>query len=120
MGWRWHDDDGDGGRGRGLGDIADLAGRGGGGGEGAHCATRRVVRSRCHTEEVEPSRFVRKYEKTEQLLRGCVGRYSPRLALFLDSSNFSCKNRPFVLVMMLSYHVWSQLAILAGDFDLKF
>jgi hypothetical protein len=68
MGWRWHDDDGDSGRG--------LAG---GGDEGAQCATRRVVQSRCHTEEVEPGRFVRKCEKTEQLLRDCVGRcVSPR------------------------------------------
>uniref|UniRef100_A0ACD5WY16 Uncharacterized protein n=1 Tax=Avena sativa TaxID=4498 RepID=A0ACD5WY16_AVESA len=63
MGWRWHDDDGDGDGGRGLG-----------GGEGAQVGTRRVVQSRCHTEEVEPGRFVRKCEKTEQLLRDCVGR----------------------------------------------
>ncbi|OEL23663.1 hypothetical protein BAE44_0015319 [Dichanthelium oligosanthes] len=68
MGWRWHDDDGDSGRG--------LAAGGGGGGEGAQCATRRVVQSRCHTEEVEPGRFVRKCEKTEQLLRDCTGRPS--------------------------------------------
>lgn len=75
MGWRWHDDGGDGGRG--LGSIPDLAGGGDGGrGEGAPCATRRVVHSRCHTEEVEPGRFVRKCEKTEQLLRDCVGRPS--------------------------------------------
>ncbi|PUZ54568.1 hypothetical protein GQ55_5G142600 [Panicum hallii var. hallii] len=65
MGWRWDDDDGDSGRG--------LAG---GGDEGAQCATRRVVQSRCHTEEVEPGRFVRKCEKTEKLLRDCVGRPS--------------------------------------------
>ncbi|WVZ68676.1 hypothetical protein U9M48_017589 [Paspalum notatum var. saurae] len=75
MGWRWHDDDGD--SGRGLGGVPDLSGGGGGGrGEGAPCATRRVVQSRCHTEEVEPGRFVRKCEKTEQLLRDCVGRPS--------------------------------------------
>ncbi|CAL4954330.1 unnamed protein product [Urochloa decumbens] len=71
MGWRWHDDDGD--SGRGLAGVPDLAGDGG---EGAQCATRRVVQSRCHTEEVEPGRFVRKCEKTEQLLRDCVGRPS--------------------------------------------
>ncbi|XP_051226795.1 fra a 1-associated protein [Lolium perenne] len=75
MGWRWHDDgEGDGDGGRGLGGVPDLAGRGGG--EGAHVGTRRVVQSRCHTEEVEPGRFVRKCEKTEQLLRDCVGRPS--------------------------------------------
>ncbi|KAL6845225.1 hypothetical protein ACP4OV_024720 [Aristida adscensionis] len=72
MGWRWYDDDD---ARRGLGGVPDLAG--GGGGEGAQrCATRRVVQSRCHTEEVEPGRFVRKCEKTEQLLRDCVGRPS--------------------------------------------
>ena len=69
MGWRWHDDAGD--SGWGLAGVPDLAG---GGDEGAQCATRRVVQSRCHTEEVEPGRFVRKCEKTEQLLRDCVGR----------------------------------------------
>ncbi|KAL5222386.1 hypothetical protein ABZP36_027099 [Zizania latifolia] len=69
MGWRWHDGDGD-------GDIPDLNA---GGGDGAHCATRRVVQSRCHTEEVEPGCFVRKCEKTEQLLRDCVGRPSELL-----------------------------------------
>ncbi|KAJ8484440.1 hypothetical protein OPV22_016925 [Ensete ventricosum] len=38
------------------------------------CSTRRVVRSSCRTEEVEPGRFVRKCEKTVQSLRDCVGR----------------------------------------------
>ncbi|XP_062207006.1 fra a 1-associated protein-like [Phragmites australis] len=74
MGWRWHDEDDSGAGGRGLGAVPDLSG--GRGGEGAQCATRRVVQSRCHTEEVEPGRFVRKCEKTEQLLRDCVGRPS--------------------------------------------
>ncbi|GJM92997.1 hypothetical protein PR202_ga09508 [Eleusine coracana subsp. coracana] len=74
MGWRWHDDDGSSDGGRGLRDVPSLAA--GSGGEGAQCATRRVVQSRCHTEEVEPGRFVRKCEKTEQLLRDCVGRPS--------------------------------------------
>jgi hypothetical protein len=90
MGWRWHDDDGDSDSdsGRGLGGVPDLAG---GGGEGAQCATRRVVQSRCHTEEVEPGRFVRKCEKTEQLLRDCVGRYiSLCLVLSLDPLTSPC------------------------------
>ncbi|KXG36939.2 hypothetical protein SORBI_3002G416250 [Sorghum bicolor] len=52
-----------------LGGVPDLAGSGG---EGAQCATRRVVQSRCHTEEVELGRFVRKCEKTEHLLRDCI------------------------------------------------
>jgi hypothetical protein len=88
MGWRWHDDgegEDDGGRGIGLGGVPDLAGRGGGE-EGARVGTRRVVQSRCHTEEVEPGRFVRKCEKTEQLLRDCVGRYNSRLIPAFDPS----------------------------------
>ncbi|XVF55713.1 hypothetical protein PTKIN_Ptkin06aG0059100 [Pterospermum kingtungense] len=38
------------------------------------CSTRKVVRSQCKTEEVEPGKFVRKCEKTEELLREFVGR----------------------------------------------
>ncbi|KAK8964537.1 hypothetical protein KSP40_PGU012578 [Platanthera guangdongensis] len=37
-------------------------------------STRRIVKSNCRTEEVEPGRFVRKCEKSEQLLRECAGR----------------------------------------------
>ncbi|KAJ3696137.1 hypothetical protein LUZ60_001514 [Juncus effusus] len=43
-------------------------------GDGDMCATRRVVRSNCTTEEVEPGKFVRKCDKTEQILRDCIGR----------------------------------------------
>ncbi|CAN6712899.1 unnamed protein product [Malus baccata var. baccata] len=32
----------------------------------------------CKTKEVEPGKFVRKCEKTEQLLRDCAGRSSDR------------------------------------------
>ena len=97
MGWRWHDDDGD--SGRGLGGVPDLAG---GGGEGAQCATRRVVQSRCHTEEVEPGRFVRKCEKTEQLLRDCVGRYiSLCLVLSLDPLTAVCHTCDLRVVVSL-------------------
>lgn len=45
----------------------------GGDAEGS-CSNRRIVKSNCRTEEVEPGRFVRKCEKTEQLLRQCAGR----------------------------------------------
>ncbi|KAF4369070.1 hypothetical protein F8388_013399 [Cannabis sativa] len=38
------------------------------------CTTRKVVTSNCRTDEVQPGKFVRKCEKTEQLLRDCVGR----------------------------------------------
>ncbi|XVE75840.1 hypothetical protein DITRI_Ditri12bG0123700 [Diplodiscus trichospermus] len=41
---------------------------------GDRCSTRKVVRSQCKTEEVEPGKFVRKCEKTEEVLRECVGR----------------------------------------------
>ncbi|KAM7262007.1 hypothetical protein ACFE04_021084 [Oxalis oulophora] len=34
---------------------------------------RRVVRSQCKTEEVEPGKFIRKCQKTEELLRDCIG-----------------------------------------------
>ena len=39
------------------------------------CSTRNVVRSHCKTEEVEPGKFVRKCERTEEILRDCIGRY---------------------------------------------
>ncbi|CAK9160850.1 unnamed protein product [Ilex paraguariensis] len=43
---------------------------------GDRCATRRVVKSQCRTEEVEPGKFVRKCDKTEQIFKDCVGRPS--------------------------------------------
>lgn len=41
---------------------------------GDRCSTRRIVQSKCNTEEVEPGKFIRKCEKTEQILRDCVGK----------------------------------------------
>ncbi|XP_010666097.3 fra a 1-associated protein [Beta vulgaris subsp. vulgaris] len=38
------------------------------------CSTRKIVQSKCNTEEVEPGKFIRKCEKTEQILRDCVGK----------------------------------------------
>ncbi|CAL1372258.1 unnamed protein product [Linum trigynum] len=38
------------------------------------CSTRKVVRSNCKTEEVEPGKFLRKCEKTEEVLRECLGK----------------------------------------------
>ncbi|XVE96247.1 hypothetical protein REPUB_Repub02eG0205000 [Reevesia pubescens] len=60
MGWVWKDDPSD--------SVASTAG------DGNRCSTRKVVRSQCKTEEVEPGKFVRKCEKTEELLRECIGR----------------------------------------------
>ncbi|KAI8029409.1 Fra a 1-associated protein [Camellia lanceoleosa] len=37
------------------------------------CSTTKIVKSHCPTEEVEPGKFIRKCEKTEQILRDCVG-----------------------------------------------
>ncbi|KAF3442776.1 hypothetical protein FNV43_RR16693 [Rhamnella rubrinervis] len=42
--------------------------------DGDRCSTRKVVRSQCKTEEVEPGKFIRKCNKTEEILRDCVGR----------------------------------------------
>lgn len=42
--------------------------------DGYRCSTRKVVKSQCKTEEVEPGRFIRKCERTEEILRDCVGR----------------------------------------------
>lgn len=36
--------------------------------------TRKVVRSQCRTEEVEPGKFLRKCERTEEILRDSIGR----------------------------------------------
>ncbi|XP_030457973.1 fra a 1-associated protein [Syzygium oleosum] len=71
MGWVWRDDDGDP---PSSGEIAKYGGSGGSPGPGDRCSTRKVVKSRCRTEEVEPGKFIRKCERTEEILRDCVGR----------------------------------------------
>lgn len=42
--------------------------------EADRCWMSRTVKSKCKTHEIEPGKFVRKCEKTEELLRECVGR----------------------------------------------
>lgn len=77
MGWVWRDDGdggGDGGDPPASGGIAEYGGSGGSAGTGDRCSTRKVVKSRCRTEEVEPGKFIRKCERTEEILRDCVGR----------------------------------------------
>ncbi|ESW34991.1 hypothetical protein PHAVU_001G197500 [Phaseolus vulgaris] len=59
MGWVWRDDNSD-----------DL--RRDNSSEG--CSTTKVVKSQCRTEEVESGKFIRKCEKTEELLRNCIGK----------------------------------------------
>ncbi|OIW05180.1 hypothetical protein TanjilG_19811 [Lupinus angustifolius] len=63
MGWVWHDDDVEH---NALSSSHDVTSE--------QCSTRKIVKSQCRTEEVEPGKFIRKCEKTEELLRDCVGR----------------------------------------------
>ena len=44
------------------------------GSSGNRCSTRKIIKSVCRTEEVEAGKFVRKCEKTEQILKDCIGR----------------------------------------------
>uniref|UniRef100_A0A2P2J5F7 Uncharacterized protein MANES_08G036200 n=2 Tax=Rhizophora mucronata TaxID=61149 RepID=A0A2P2J5F7_RHIMU len=67
MGWVWRDDETE------SGEIGVDAKSKGAGGDDV-CSTRKVVRSRCSTEEVEPGKFVRKCEKSEELLKECLGK----------------------------------------------
>ncbi|PIN07468.1 hypothetical protein CDL12_19966 [Handroanthus impetiginosus] len=57
------------------GDVGEFHGSSGNDNSG-RCATRKVVRSQCRTEEVEPGKFIRKCEKTEETFKDCVGRPS--------------------------------------------
>ena len=73
MGWVWKDDEPDQ-INSSASDVSDFpnpkASR-----SGDRCSTRKVVKSQCRTEEVEPGKFIRKCEKTEEVLRNCVGKY---------------------------------------------
>nr|XP_010938931.1 uncharacterized protein LOC105057911 [Elaeis guineensis] len=75
MGWKWVDDESSDSlaSGRGFGELGELVNPNARSGED-RCLTRRVVKSSCRTEEVEPGRFVKKCEMTEQTLRDCIGR----------------------------------------------
>lgn len=64
MGWVWRYDEED-----------EIDSSAGGVSSGKRCSTRKVVKSQCRTEEVERGKFIRKCEKTEQVLRECVGKY---------------------------------------------
>ncbi|KAG5556381.1 hypothetical protein RHGRI_006845 [Rhododendron griersonianum] len=70
MGWVWSDeaDDGHGGAVK-SDNNADPR-------SSDRCSTRKIVKSQCRTEEVEPGKFVRKCEKSEEILRDCLGRPS--------------------------------------------
>ncbi|KAL8152385.1 hypothetical protein V2J09_010145 [Rumex salicifolius] len=67
MGWVWRDDDhGDNLDSHAVSEIKNPN-------NGDYCSTRRIVKSNCRTEEVESGKFVRKCEKTEEVLRDCLG-----------------------------------------------
>ncbi|XP_076903838.1 fra a 1-associated protein-like [Bidens hawaiensis] len=71
MGWVWQDDDDDNNnnnKGE-INEFEDVSPR-----SEARCSTRKIISSQCRTEEVEPGKFIKKCEKTEQLLNDCVGR----------------------------------------------
>ncbi|XP_059646566.1 fra a 1-associated protein-like [Cornus florida] len=70
MGWVWKDESGDFQSGDGSQSKDSNPSF------GDRCSTRKIVKSQCKTEEVEPGKFVRKCEKTEQVLKDCVGRPS--------------------------------------------
>ncbi|KAK6139766.1 hypothetical protein DH2020_026442 [Rehmannia glutinosa] len=78
MGWEWKNDDDSSYISSSAGDLSEFRGSSNPNddGEDGRCATRKVVRSQCRTEEVEPGKFIRKCEKTEQVFKDCVGRPS--------------------------------------------
>ncbi|KAJ6425682.1 hypothetical protein OIU84_026289 [Salix udensis] len=67
MGWVWRDDDE-------SDDSFPKNPNSSSSSSGEVCSTRTVVRSQCKTEEVEPGKFVRKCERTEEVLRDCLGK----------------------------------------------
>ncbi|ESQ52213.1 hypothetical protein EUTSA_v10017281mg [Eutrema salsugineum] len=71
MGWVWRDDSSASDAGY---DVTDQP-LGNSAADG-NCSTSTVVRSKCKTEEVEPGKFVRKCDKTEEILRHCFGKPS--------------------------------------------
>ncbi|XP_010505116.1 PREDICTED: uncharacterized protein LOC104782004 [Camelina sativa] len=72
MGWVWVDDSSAAKAGKDLTDqpLGDSTAA------DDNCSTTTVVRSQCKTEEVEPGKFVRKCDKTEEVLRHCLGKPS--------------------------------------------
>lgn len=72
MGWFWGDDDESGNSN--SGDMAAFRNPNPYAASTDRCSTRRIVQTKCNTEEVEPGKFVRKCEKTEQILRDCIGK----------------------------------------------
>ncbi|KAL5709001.1 hypothetical protein ACHQM5_019738 [Ranunculus cassubicifolius] len=70
MGWVWQNDDDDNTNRASRGSIGDDDQNN----SDDRCSTSKVIRSQCHTEEIEPGKFVRKCQKTEEILKSCFGR----------------------------------------------
>ncbi|CAK9152973.1 unnamed protein product [Ilex paraguariensis] len=73
MGWVWKGDESS--ENSPYGDISEFSDKSNPM-SGDRCATRKVVKSQCRTEEVEPGKFVRKCEKTEEIFKDFLGRPS--------------------------------------------
>lgn len=71
MGWVWRDDEED--KHTSARDISEFE-RSSNSLSDERCSTRKVVKSQCRTEEVEPGKFIKKCEKTEEILKDCVGK----------------------------------------------
>ncbi|XP_071908549.1 fra a 1-associated protein-like [Coffea arabica] len=73
MGWVWTDDEAaaDGSSSSFYSDASDFCISSSSSGE--RCSTRKVVKTQCRTEEVEPGKFMRKCQKTEEIFKDCVG-----------------------------------------------
>ncbi|KAH9622127.1 hypothetical protein KSS87_021536 [Heliosperma pusillum] len=75
MGWVWRDDDDDSSNNSTpFNDSSPIINPNSNPNSSDHRSTRKIVQSKCNTVEVEPGKFVRKCEKTEQILRDCVGK----------------------------------------------
>ncbi|KAF8369275.1 hypothetical protein HHK36_032718 [Tetracentron sinense] len=72
MGWEWRDETNDSSSSLGFGGIGEIENPNPRSGD--RCSTRRIVKFQCKTDEIEPGKFLRKCEKTEQILKDCVGR----------------------------------------------
>ncbi|KAF2289593.1 hypothetical protein GH714_037362 [Hevea brasiliensis] len=73
MGWVWTDDEPDELKSSSPVDEISEYWKSPDSSSGKVCSTRKVVKSQCKTEEVERGKFVRKCEKTEEILRECLG-----------------------------------------------
>ena len=78
------------------------------------CSYTRSIVSRCFTEQNTDGKPVKKCEKTEQLLRNCIGRYalSPSVLefnlvylfdIFCFAFQMSCKHCPLILCYICSF-----------------